>query len=159
MSTRVTVTMNAALKRNLNVSYMVAEPLRKYLKEITEIIRDEAREEAPEDLGKMKKSHTAVIDDAKLPKWGRMEVRAVSNKGAPYPLFVHEGTRPHFPPVSAITPWANRHGIPPWALARSIAEKGTKANPWLERTVKKLAPKLKDLASLKAEILKRWNTP
>lgn len=54
-----------------------------------------------------------------------------------YALFVHEGTAPHFPPIDAITPWAIKHGIPPFVLARSIAKKGTKANPFLKRAVDK----------------------
>jgi len=54
---------------------------------------------------------------------------------APYAVFVHEGTAPHFPPLDAIAPWAIKHGIPPFVLARSIAKKGTKANPFLKRAV------------------------
>lgn len=57
--------------------------------------------------------------------------------GAQYALFVHEGTAPHFPPIDAIAPWAIKHGIPPFVLARSIARKGTKANPFLKRAVDK----------------------
>ena len=53
----------------------------------------------------------------------------------PYAIFVHEGTAPHMPPVDAITPWANKKGINPWALAKSIAKNGTKANPFLQRSV------------------------
>lgn len=52
-----------------------------------------------------------------------------------YALFVHEGTGPHMPPIDAITPWANKKGISPWALAMSIKKKGTKANPFLKRSV------------------------
>jgi len=49
-----------------------------------------------------------------------------------YALFVHEGTKPHWPPIAAITPWANRHGIPPFLVARSIATKGTKPHPFFQ---------------------------
>lgn len=52
---------------------------------------------------------------------------------SPYALFVHEGTPPHMPPIAAITPWANKKGINPWAVAMSIKKKGTKANPFLKR--------------------------
>lgn len=54
---------------------------------------------------------------------------------APYAIYVHEGTAPHFPPLEAITPWANRHGIPPFAVALSIARKGTKANPFFDLAI------------------------
>lgn len=48
-----------------------------------------------------------------------------------YGLYVHEGTKPHFPPVSALTGWAKRHGVSPFAVARGISRKGTKARPFL----------------------------
>ncbi len=53
-----------------------------------------------------------------------------------YALYVEKGTKPHMPPVSALTAWANSKGINPWALAMSIKKKGTKANPFVDRTFK-----------------------
>jgi hypothetical protein len=159
IKTKVTVEMSPQLKRNLSATYLVGVPLRDYLQEATETVRDIAKEEAPEDLGELRKSHVALVDNAALPAWGRMEVRAVSKDGAPYPIFVHEGTKPHFPPVSAIAPWAQRHNINPFVLARSIAQKGTKPNPWLERAVDKALPKLRDLGGLAGAIKKQWSKP
>jgi len=54
---------------------------------------------------------------------------------APMPLreYLKHGTRPHMPPVDAITPWAEDHGIAPWALAMSIKKKGTRANDWEDK--------------------------
>lgn len=71
---------------------------------------------------------------------GRFTGRLFSR--APYALFVHEGTRPHFPPVGELTPWAQKRGINPWALARSIASRGTKANPFLQRAVDSTKPSI-----------------
>ena len=45
--------------------------------------------------------------------------------------FLDKGTKPHFPPIKSIEPWADAKGIPVWALAKSISEKGTKAHPWI----------------------------
>lgn len=64
---------------------------------------------------------------------GRFEGSLRSN--APYSAAVHEGTRPHMPPISAIEVWARKKGLNPWAVAKSIAKKGTKANPFLKRAV------------------------
>jgi hypothetical protein len=53
---------------------------------------------------------------------------------ASYALFVHEGTRPHWPPFQEGTPlarWAHLHGIEPFLVARSISIHGTKAHPFL----------------------------
>lgn len=59
-----------------------------------------------------------------------------------YPLYVVKGTKPHMPPVDAITAWADAKGINPWALAMSIKQKGTKANPFVERTYKASKPEV-----------------
>lgn len=64
---------------------------------------------------------------------GRFEGSLTSR--VPYGKFVHEGTLPHMPPIDAITPWATKKGINPWALAKSIKKNGTKANPFLQRSV------------------------
>lgn len=159
MKARVTVRISPQLRRNLNAEYTIGVPMKQYLTDATALIRDEARKEAPEDLGKMKRSHVAIVDSAPIPGWGRMEVQAVSAKGAPYPIFVHEGTKPHFPPVQAITGWAERHGWDPFALAVHISRKGTKANPWLERTMNKIQGRLLNLGGLAAKIQKQWGKP
>lgn len=62
---------------------------------------------------------------------------------APYAAGVNNGTRPHAVSVTAITPWALKHGINPWALAKSIEKKGTKANPFFNRAVDRAEPGIK----------------
>jgi HK97 gp10 family phage protein len=54
---------------------------------------------------------------------------------APYAIYVHEGTRPHYVSTKAIEGWANRKGIPPWAVRRAIMTKGTKAQPFFNDSV------------------------
>ena len=57
-----------------------------------------------------------------------------------YARWVHEGRKPgKMPPMSAISLWARRKRIdvPPFVIARSIARKGTKANPFLKRAMEK----------------------
>lgn len=48
-----------------------------------------------------------------------------------YAIYVHEGTRPHFPPVLALGGWANRHGINAFLVARAISRHGTRPHPFL----------------------------
>ena len=55
-----------------------------------------------------------------------------------YAPFVHDGRKPgKFPPLAPIALWVKRKGIgvPAFVIARSIARKGTKANPFMTRTV------------------------
>lgn len=55
---------------------------------------------------------------------------------APYGVCVHEGTRPHMPPVGSIRQWAERKlgnaGLA-WPIAIHISKYGTKANPFMDR--------------------------
>ena len=48
-----------------------------------------------------------------------------SDKADDYAIYVEEGTKPHFPPIKALQGWADRHGIPVWAVAMKIAREGT----------------------------------
>jgi hypothetical protein len=48
-----------------------------------------------------------------------------SDKADTYAIYVEEGTRPHFPPIDKLQGWADRHGIPVWAVAMKIAREGT----------------------------------
>lgn len=95
------------------------------------------KEEAPVFRGKLRESVKARLHRGEL----FVEV------GAPYASFVNFGTRPHFPPVRAITPWAQAHGIEPWALAVHISRHGTKANPFIDRAFKRLITDLRPQAS------------
>lgn len=57
-----------------------------------------------------------------------------------YAKYVHDGRRPgKMPPLAPIALWVKRKGIgiPAFVIARSIARKGTKANPFLTRTIEK----------------------
>lgn len=58
-----------------------------------------------------------------------------------YAIFVHEGTRPHWVPKSewalptgSLYKWAKKKGLNPYLVARSIARKGTKKQPWMRKT-------------------------
>lgn len=55
--------------------------------------------------------------------------------GVGYASGVEEGTPPHPVSATAIAPWAIKHGLNPWAVAKSIAKKGTKANPFFSRAI------------------------
>lgn len=62
--------------------------------------------------------------------------------GVAYALAVHEGTKPNPRKIGLyknpdFVRWAVRRGLNPFLVARSIAKKGTKANPFLQRAVDK----------------------
>lgn len=86
--------------------------------------------------------------------------------GVNYAEYVHEGTRPHMPPVSAIAMWLVRKGMSSgalkrprrgtmkalsatkeiqrraWAIAMKIRKHGTKPNPFFVEAWKESQPKI-----------------
>lgn len=79
------------------------------------------------------------VDQAKLRASSKIEMKqgAHGPEGTltfteTYAVFVHEGTRPHWPPLRALEGWARRHGFPnAYLVARAISIKGTKGTPFL----------------------------
>lgn len=88
------------------------------------IFQREMIEQAPVHDGKLRESIRIKSGDLKV------HVRPAA-KYAPY---VEQGTGPHWVGIDKIEKWATDHGISPFAVQRSIATKGTKANPFVERT-------------------------
>ena len=87
---------------------------------------------------------------------------------APHASFVHGNpnkkfrmsepfnrTRPHFPPVKALTGWAKRHGMNPYLVANSIAQKGTPIVPFLKMGFRDSAPERKVLLSVAGKQIER----
>lgn len=72
-----------------------------------------------------------AVDTNELIQGMRYELRGLtatirpSDAADKYAVYVEEGTKPHTPPVSALQGWADRHGIPVWAVVRKIAREGT----------------------------------
>lgn len=52
-----------------------------------------------------------------------------------YSVPVHEGSRPHYVSPRALMQWATKKGLNPYAVAKSIAKKGTRANPFFQRSL------------------------
>ena len=72
--------------------------------------------------------------------------------------FIEYGTRPHFPPLrqgTGLHKWAVDHGLEPFAVAKGISRKGTKANPVFERTFNKVEKPITQMADLQIAKLVR----
>ena len=80
----------------------------------------------------------APVDTGRLRSNWRLSIQIMRGELAnttDYAIFVAKGTKPHWPPMNAITKWANRKGIAPFLVARAIARRGTKANPFFDNAV------------------------
>lgn len=83
----------------------------------------------PVDTGRLRASITPEVYSR-----GRDIVGVVGSnvKYAPYQEF---GTRPFWPPISALNRWARRHGISAFLVARAISVRGIKALHYLQRAL------------------------
>lgn len=101
------------------------------LEDIADAVFTASQEKVPVDTGTLKKSGSVTFGD----------LSATVGYAATYAAPVEFGSRPHHLPRTAIDrpgmpglrTWAARHGMPgaEWAIAKSIAKRGTKAQPYL----------------------------
>jgi hypothetical protein len=89
-----------------------------------------AKEEVPVWTSLTQKTINTRFDTfSPIPTWVRVEPTTK------YAAAIERGRRPGIrPPIAEIRHWAEAHGINPYALAWSIAKRGTKANPFMART-------------------------
>jgi len=98
-------------------------------------IQRSARENTPVDTGRLRGSVTYQV------RQRGDGARGVIGTAVEYAPFVEFGSRPHWPPLSAMQPWARRHGFPEgqagaFLVARAIARHGTPATHFLRNAVK-----------------------
>lgn len=56
------------------------------------------------------------------------------SSGVEYSMAVEYGTAPHYVSPKQLAPWAQKKGLNPYAVSKSIQKKGTKANPFFQET-------------------------
>ena len=115
------------LRRDMRKPESVLKPAERALDKASAKTMELAVKGAPSDRGHLRNSIT--IDRLKR------FVRRVGS-GLPYAKPVEFGSRPHWPPLASLQPWARRHGFPAgrqgaFLVARAIARHGTKAKPFL----------------------------
>ena len=93
------------------------------IKKVTIFFQWESIKEAPVDTGVLRNKISVSFKFLQ----GRVY------NSSKYGDFTHEGTKPHFPPLQYIKPWALRKWLNPWAVALSISRKWTKENRYFDR--------------------------
>ncbi len=90
------------------------------------IIEGAARANASKDTGRLGGSITHTISG------GGANLSSRIGPSVAYGYWVEKGRRPgKMPPVSAIEPWARRHGVNAFMVARAIGRRGTTPRPFL----------------------------
>lgn len=120
------------------------EQIKMAVRDASRSVQEGAKKRVPVDLGNLKSS----IDIQYL----NGGLTGIIGPKEEYGLYVEFGTKPHFPPISAITGWANRRNIPPFLVAKKIAEKGTPPQPFLmpafDKEISKFLSKVRRLLKI-----------
>ena len=143
---------DAALRRAIQDPQLIAGPVKDFLAKSALTVESGAKLVAPVDTGRLRASITSDLKPT----------RALVKAAVFYAAHVEFGTRPHWPPIAALQPWARRHGFPAGRLgaflvARAIAKRGTRAQPFMRPALERaLTPIRGFLRELAADIERRW---
>lgn len=103
-------------------------------KAVNLVLRD-AKQGAPVFTGALKSSIIGEVRTNGMSQFNTVEGIVGSNLR--YAAAAENGSIPHFPPVSALQQWAERHGANAFVIARAISRKGTKGSHFLQNSVDK----------------------
>lgn len=93
----------------------------------TLLVQRDAKRLAPVDTGRLRASITPEI------RQRGNTVQGVVGTNVVYAPPVEFGSRPHYPPISALQVWARRHGMNAFVLQRAIGRRGTKAHRFFQQ--------------------------
>lgn len=140
------------LQATLRASTLVVRPLRTFMEAVLFTVEAAAKPLIPRDTAYLSRSLQTRVT----------ELEGTLGTNAPHALYVHgrppnppARSRPHWPPIAAVTPWARRHGMDPFVVARAISRKGTKLIPFLTMAVKQSAPAIGALVRKMANDIER----
>lgn len=103
--------------------------LKKPMQKATGIVTASAKQNVPVDTGHLQKRIMSMVSSS------GNTTKGVVGSNVHYAPFMELGTRPHFPPVSALEGWASRHGMNAFVVARTIARRGLKARLYMKRAL------------------------
>lgn len=109
------------------IKEMTGGPVVAAMRTATLMILRDAKIFAPVDTGRLRASITPSVTATEN------VIKGIVGSNVVYAPYVELGTRPHFPPISALETWARSHGTSAFLVARAISRRGTKAVKYLQR--------------------------
>ena len=105
----------------------IGRPIRRMVTRL--VLRGErvTKEGTPVDTGLARNSVTHEVEGSDIPRFAKWGSKVQYMKALEF------GSKPHWPPFSALQPWAVRHGFPAgkagaFLVARAISRRGTPAH-------------------------------
>ncbi len=106
------------------------------------LVRTTARDLVPVDTGALRRSIQYNVVSSL-----RSGVKGEIGPREPYGADVEFGTKPHKVSAVALSSWAKKKGLNPYAIAKGIERKGTKAHPFMYPAVDRSIEAVKDIFS------------
>jgi HK97 gp10 family phage protein len=133
------------IRRALSNPQLLGGPIRSFLVKTGFVVERTGKENAPVDTGRLRSSITSRVGQDI-----RSDPSVFIGSNLLYAPYVEFGTKPHWPPLSAMQPWAKRHGFPAgrrgaFLVARAISRRGTRPQPFLVPALKSNAARIRSL--------------
>lgn len=132
----VTIDGMEYLKRKLTYEKLFAKPTLHFLQKSILYMQTLSRRKINVFTGGNRDSILTEIDKGAIPQFAILGSNSVAIESIEF------GSRPHFPNIDNITPWAEAHGWEPIDLALHIAAEGTQPHPFMMPTVVESIPVL-----------------
>ena len=97
------------------------------MRRATLLVQRDAKRFSPVDTGRLRASITPEI------RQRGTTIQGVVGSNVIYAAAAELGSRPHYPPISALQTWARRHGMNAYVLQRAIGRRGTKAHRFFQQ--------------------------
>jgi len=118
--------LREAQKRALDdMRALGGQPMVDAMRQATLVVMADARRRVPVDTGRLRAS---IVPEVEV---HGHSVEGIVGSNVAYAPYMELGTRPHFPPVSALRIWARRHGVEALLVARAISRRGTRPRAFL----------------------------
>jgi phage gpG-like protein len=131
-------TIKGAVETQRKMEQVVADltgpPVLQAFRDATLLVSNQAKINAPVDTGRLRASITPEV------RVVGNTIQGVVGSNVIYAAAMELGTRPHWPPRSALETWARRHGLSVFVVQRAIARKGTKPRRYLQRAFESNRP-------------------
>ncbi len=109
------------LLKNIDNRHLLSQALKDiFTKSTLTLQRNIQKKTTKVDTGRLRASITTEIDKSELPQWGKVGTNTT------YAPYVEWDTKPHWPPIKALEPWAHRHNTSAYLVALGISRHGTK---------------------------------
>ena len=156
------------LKKRLDLAGLTNKPIRDLMTNSGRLVRKEAIKNAPEYSGSLKRS----IHVQRIKTKGRLPQTIKVYSSRSYAKYVHGDpkksgslslsepftrSKPHYPPIKALKPWAESKGLNPWAVQKSIGKKGTPLVPFFLIALEETKEQRKLLVTMATkDIERKW---